>query len=141
MHIAILVCMSLFVFFNDPTTVCVCQHAVPQAWATVEISTPPDDSAIVGREFVMTCTVTVVRGLTVVPRVVWTGPDGNLTDVENITMGYEQASGLVIHHLLTLHSLQSSEGGQYSCIAAINIPKLEKSSQKSAYKHLNVIST
>ena len=86
----------------------------------------------------MTCTVTVVRGLTVIPEVIWTGPDGNLTRTKNITMGY---NGLVIHHSLTLHSLQSSEGGQYSCIAAINISKLEKSSQKSAYKHLNVIST
>ena len=57
--------------------------SVPQSWATVQISTP-DDSAVVGREFVMTCTVTAVRGLMAVPSVVWTGPDGNLTDEENI---------------------------------------------------------
>ena len=89
----------------------------------------------------MTCTVTVVRGLTVIPEVVWVGPDGNLTGTKNITMGYKQTSGLVTTRSLTLHSLQSSEGGQYSCIAAVNITKLKTSSQRSTYKHLNVIST
>ena len=127
--------------FNDPTTVCVCQHVVPQAWATVQISSPPDDSAIVGREFVMTCTVTVVRGLTVIPEVIWTGPDGNLTETNDITMGYKQTSGLVTHRSLTLHSLQSSEGGLYSCMAVISISGLEPSPQISSSKHLTVIST
>ena len=117
------------------------QPAVPQAWATVEISTPPDDSAIVGREFVMTCTVTAVRGLTVIPRVVWIGPDGNLTDVENITVGHPQTSGNVTTRSLTLHFLQSHYGGWYSCIAAVNVPGLETPPQKPAHKHLTVIST
>ena len=60
---------------------------------------------------------------------------------KNITMGYKQTYGLVTTRSLTLQSLQSSEGGQYSCMAAINIPKLKTSSQKSTYKHINVIST
>ena len=116
------------------------QPAVPQAWATVQISSSPDDSAIVGREFVMTCTVTVVRGLTAVPRVVWTGPDGNLTHTKNITMGYEQTSGLMTTRSLTLHSLQSSEGGQYSCTAAVSISGFETLPQISSSKQLTVIS-
>ena len=127
-------------------------------WATVQISTPPDDSAIVGRELVMTCTVTAVRGLTVIPVVTWTGPDGNLTYTEDITVGFEetsgangdltdsekitvgdaQTSGLVTTRSLTFHSLQSSEGGRYSCMAAVDIPRLET---RSASKPLNVIST
>ena len=89
----------------------------------------------------MTCTITVVRGLTVVPRVVWTGPDENLTDVENITMGHAQTCGNMTTSSLTLHSLQSHYGGWYSCIAAVNIPGLEAPPQKSAHKHLAVIST
>ena len=88
----------------------------------------------------MTCTVTVVRGLTVVPSVTWTGPDGNLTDVENITVGPAQTLGLVTSRSLTLHHLQSPEGGRYSCKAAINVPQLEMPPQRSAYKHLVVIS-
>ena len=107
--------------WNDGPTafvLCCIQPTVPQAWATVQISTPSDDSAIVGREFVMTCTVTAVRGLTVIPRVVWIGPDGDLTGTKNITMGYKQTYGLVTTRSLTLQSLQSSEGGQYSCMAA-----------------------
>ena len=127
-------------------------------WATVQISTPSDDSAIVGREFVMTCKITVVRGLTVIPEVVWTGPDGNLTYTKEITIGHEQTSsadgdlinsenitmvdaqtyGSVTTSLLTLHSLQSSQGGRCSCMAAVNIPGLKTI---SAYKHLNVKST
>ena len=115
-------------------------YAVPQSWATVQISTPPDDRAVVGREFVMTCTVTVVRGLTVVPSVLWTGPDGNLTDAENITVGPAQTIGLVTSRSLTLHYLQSPEGGRYSCMAAISVPQLEMPPQRSAYKQLVVIS-
>ena len=106
-------------------------------WATVQISSPPDDSAIVGREFVMTCTVIVVRGLMVIPEVVWTGLEGNLTDSESITIGDAQISGTVTTRSLTLHSLQSSEGGRYSCMADVDIPGLEI---RSAYKHLNVLS-
>ena len=87
----------------------------------------------------MTCTVTVVRGLTVIPEVVWIGPDGNLTDTKNITMGHKQTSGVVTTRSLTLHSLQSSEGGQYSCMAAINISGFEIPPQTSS-KRLTVIS-
>ena len=115
-------------------------YAVPQSWATVQTNTPPDDSAIVGREFVMTCSVTVVRGLTVVPSVVWTGPEGNLTDVENITVGPAQTFGHVTSRSLTLHYIQSPEGGQYSCSAAISVPGFEEPPQRSAFKQLVVIS-
>ena len=113
------------------------QPAVPQAWATVQISSSPDDSAIVGREFVMTCTVTVVRGLMVIPEVVWTGPDGNLTATKNITIGDAKTFGSVTTRSLTLHSLQSSERGQYSCNAAVNISGLKI---RSGYKQLIVLS-
>ena len=85
----------------------------------------------------MTCTVTVVRGLTVIPRVVWIGPEGNLTATKNITMGYEQTSGLVTTRSLTLHSLQSSERGRYSCMAAISTSGLKT---RSGYKELIVLS-
>ena len=88
----------------------------------------------------MNCTVTAVRGLTVVPSVLWTGPDGNLTDAENITVGPAQTIGLVTSRSLTLRYLQSPEGGWYSCEAAISVPLLETPPRRSAYK-LVVIST
>ena len=88
----------------------------------------------------MTCTVTVVRGLTVVPSVLWTGPDGNLTDAENVTVGPAQTFGLVTRTSLTLHYLQSSEGGQYLCKADVSIPKMETSLSTLAYKQLVVLS-
>ena len=48
-----------------------------------------------------------------VPSVVWTGPDGNLTDEENITVRPAQTFGLVTSRSLTLHYLYShqKEGG------------------------------
>ena len=58
----------------------------------------------------MTCTVTVVRGLTVVPSVFWTGPDGNLTDKESITVGPAETIGIVTNISLTLHD--NRNGGQ-----------------------------
>ena len=113
-----------------------CFVSVPQSWATVQITSPPDDYPVVGREFVMTCTVTAVRGLTVVPSILWTGPDGNLTDAKNITVGPTYMLGLVTRQSLTLHYLQPLEGGQYSCKATISIPALEISLPISAYKEL-----
>ena len=115
-----------------------CSISVPESWATVQISSPRDDYAAVGREFVMTCTVTAVRGLTVVPRIVWTGPDGNLTDVENITVGPINTFGLVSNRSLTLHYLQSLEEGRYFCKATVIIPAIAISLSISAYKELVV---
>ena len=88
----------------------------------------------------MSCTVKAVRGLMAVPSVTWTGPDGNLTGAENITIGPAQTFGLVTNRSLTLHHLQSPEGGQYSCKAAISVPGFETPPHKSSYKQLVVIS-
>ena len=113
--------------------------SVPPSWATVHINSPPDDYAIVGREFVMTCNVILtVRGLA--PNVIWTGPDGKLADTKNITVECAQTFGLETSQSLTLHCLQSSEGGLYTCKAVINIPRLNTCLQASAYKQLIVIS-
>ena len=86
----------------------------------------------------MTCTVIVVRGLTVDPSVLWTGPDGNLT--ENVTVVPAQTFGLVTRTSLTLHYLQSSKGGQYLCKADVSIPRMETSLSTLAYKQLVVLS-
>jgi len=75
-----------------------------------------------------------------VPSVVWTGPDGNLTDEENITVRPAQTFGLVTSRSLTLHYLQPPEGGRYSCNAVISVPGFENSPQRSAFKQLVVIS-
>ena len=88
----------------------------------------------------MTCTVSFVRGLTVVPSVTWTGPDGNLTNAENITVEPAQTFGLVIRTSMTLHYLQPPEGGRYLCKAAVIIPTMGRSLSKLAYKQLLVLS-
>jgi len=116
------------------------RYAVPKSWAAVQISTPPDDHAVVGTDFLMTCTVTAVRGLMVVPSVTWTGPDGNLTDAGNITVGPAKSFGIRTTQSLMLQYLQSPEGGEYSCKAAISVPGFEIPLQRSAYTQLSVIS-
>jgi len=83
----------------------------------------------------MTCTVTVVRGLA--PTLIWIGPDGKLNDTKNITVGPAQTFGFETRRSLTLHYLQSREGGLYTCTAVVNNTCL----QASAYKQLIVIST
>ena len=123
---------------QDSNTIPLQPPPVPQSWATVHINSPPDDSAVVGRKFVMTCSVKAVRGLA--PNVIWSGPDGKLTDTKNITVGRAQTFGLETSQSLTLHCLQSSEGGLYTCKAVINIPRLNTCLQASAYKQLIVIS-
>jgi len=70
----------------------------------------------------------------------WTGPDGNLTDAENVTVVPAQTFGLVTTTSLTLHYLQSSEGGQYLCKADVSIPRMETSLSTLAYKQLVVLS-
>ena len=87
----------------------------------------------------MNCTVTAVRGLTVVQSVTWTGPDGNLIDEDSTTVGPAQTFGLTTNISLTLHYLQSSKGGRYYCKAAISILGME--AEVSAYKQLIVAST
>jgi len=74
----------------------------------------------------------------VVPSILWIGPDGNLTDIENLTVGSAQNVGLVTSRSLTLDYLQSSEGGQYSCKVIFSIPRIGLTLQISAYKELVV---
>ena len=74
----------------------------------------------------------------VVPSILWIGPDGNLTNTENLTVGSAQNVGLVTSRSLTLDYLQSSEGGQYSCKAIFSIPTIGLTLQISAYKELVV---
>jgi len=86
----------------------------------------------------MTCKVKAVRGLA--PTIIWTGPDGELNDTKNITVGHPQTFGFETSRSLTLHYLQSSEGGLYTCTAVINSPRLDTCLQASAYKQLIVTS-
>ena len=116
------------------------RYTVPESWATVQISTPPGDSAVVGTDFVMKCTATAVKGLMAAPSVTWTGPDGNLTDAGTITVGPAKTFGNRTTQSLMLHYLQSPEGGEYSCKAAISVPGFEIPPQISAYTQLSVIS-
>ena len=80
---------------------------------------------IAGEMLTLTCRVTVVEGLTVQPDVEWldsggsavrSGVNNNIITVDNVMRnGSESTLGL------EFSSLHTSDGGQYTCRATINI--------------------
>jgi len=74
----------------------------------------------------------------VVPSLLWIGPDGNLSNTENISVGPAQTFGLVTKRSLTLEYLESSQAGKYSCKGIVSIPRIELTLQVCAYKEIVV---
>ena len=82
----------------------------------VMITTEGDSTA--GQQYTLTCTVTVVENLVVEPGVEWSGgrtPSG---------VGSVRRDGATFTLTLTFNPLRTSDGGQYTCTASVNVSEI-----------------
>ena len=95
-----------------------------------------------GEEYYLTCTVTVINGLTVdAVSVTWLGPDGKIVNEDNITSAVVQAtSSTSLFSRLTFRPLRSTHGGDYTCKATVKIPGLKEPPPRTALAQLVVTS-
>ena len=130
--------------------ICVCNNSiltlssipVPDDWATVDITNSTNQNALHNTNFALTCTVRVISGMNLAPSVEWVGPDGVMimSDVSlhsgsgspyggsgsgGSGSGFGgSGSNLNSTFILTLsfNPVLSSDGGRYTCRAAISVP-------------------
>ena len=78
---------------------------------------------IAGEMLTLTCRVTVVGGLTVQPDIVWLVSGGSAvrSGVNNVTINNVVRNGSESTVGLEFSSLHTSDGGQYTCRATINM--------------------
>ena len=96
-------------------------YASPSALPPPMISIVSGGSSLAGENFTVTCTSTVVAGLSdsVVVATSWTDPEGNPLQSDTALMsGSNTSLALMFNPLLTSHS------GQYFCAASISIVEL-----------------
>ena len=67
--------------------------------------------------------MSVITGMTLPPSVEWVGPDGTvLVSEENVTIGEVETRGIVSTLSLSFNPVLSSQGGNYTCRATVNVP-------------------
>ena len=98
-------------------------YAVPDEWATVSIHNSTGENALNNTDYTLTCTVTVIEGMTLPVTVEWVWPDGSVVASEgNRMVGEVEVQGRVSTLSLSFNPVFSSDGGSYTCRAAISVP-------------------
>ena len=93
---------------------------VPDEWATVDIQNSTGENALNNTDYILTCTVTVIEGITLPVTVEWVGPDGDVVTSEgNRMVGEVEVQGTVSTLSLSFSPVFSSDGGSYTCRAAV----------------------
>ena len=91
-------------------------------WATVDIQNSTGENALNNTDYILTCTVTVIEGITLPVTVEWVGSDGDVvTSEENKMVGEVEVQGTVSTLSLSFSPVFSSDGGSYTCRAAISV--------------------
>ena len=89
-----------------------------------QVTITPSGSSTAGSPYSLTCTVMVVNGLIVVPQVMWLYNGASAVGGNGVSL----TSGMVSTNTTTLtlqfNPLNTSNEGQYSCIANVSIPTI-----------------
>ena len=127
--------------------ICVCNNSiltlssipVPDDWATVDITNSTNQNALHNTNFALTCTVRVIPGMNLASSVEWVGPDG-VVMMSNMSLhsgsgsggsgsgesgsgfGSDSNSNSTFILTLSFNPVLSSDGGRYTCRAAISVP-------------------
>ena len=94
------------------------------------------DMLIAGDNLSLTCTVTVVEYLTVVPTVQWSGGSVRLED--GVTESDTSHDGVNSMRTLTFSPLHTSHGAEYSCQAEISISSISVTKTVTSSEHVMV---
>ena len=81
-----------------------------------------EGNMMAGEPLTLTCTVSVLEGVSGVPVIAWRRPDGSSVDSDDlVTVGDSETSDQITTRALEFHSLYTSHGGQYTCIATLDV--------------------
>ena len=101
--------------------------SVPDEWATVDIQNSTGKNALHNTDYILTCTVTVIEGITLPVTVEWVGSDGDMVTSEgNRMVGEVEVQGRVSTLSLSFSPVFSSDGSNYTCRAAIFLTRQQQ---------------
>ena len=110
-------------------------------WATVDIQNSTGENALNNTDYILTCTVTVIEGITLPVTVEWVGPDGDVVTSEgNRMVGEVEVQGRVSTLSLSFSPVYFSDGGNYTCRTAISVPWLSQQPQRMTTVEMPVTS-
>ena len=99
---------------------------------TVIAISPPDIEIYVegtpdaGTSFTLLCSVTIPRGVTTEPQIVWLSPAGNpLSSEGDVTVGNQPIIGnpsRLTTYIIQFSPLMTSHAGTYSCLVTLTSP-------------------
>ena len=112
---------SLKISFNIVSSTVHLIFSVPSE--AVQISIERSGISIAGETYTLTCNVSVIRGLTNSPSVIWTDGTMSITNESNVTVLTTVGNSYSIS-LLTFNPLRTSHGDDYTCRGAIDSPAL-----------------
>ena len=87
-----------------------------------QVTITPSGSSTAGSPYTLTCTVMVVNGLVVVPQVMWLKNGASVVVGNGISVTPGVVSANTTTLTLQFNPLNTSDGGQYSCIANVSLP-------------------
>lgn len=112
---------------------------VSSSWASVEIS-GHDSTALHGQDYTLVCTVTVIEGITLPVTIEWLHSNGSAVANERIVIQNNTVS-LITTLTMTFTPVLTTDGGDYSCRATINVPWMdEQPPPRTARVHIPVTS-
>ena len=109
------------------TNICI---AVPESWGIIGITTN-SRKALNGSNFTLFCTVRAISGMRLTPSMEWVGPDGTVvTNTGKRTVTEVKTRGTMSTFSLSFDPILTSDGGMYTCRAAINVPWMQRQPQQ-----------
>ena len=109
-------CAIIAIIDYSAYMLCACVPSVPQPSVAIMQS---DEASVSGLNRTITCTVTVVEGVS--PSLVmveWSGGD-SLSDSPRVTISDQTNDGLQYTRIVTFSPLLSDDSGQYTCSVSV----------------------
>ena len=101
--------------------------------ASIFTSVSPVGPPVAGYNFTLTCSATQTEGLSGTPTLSWVNAEGQpITSSGDIMLGAETTSGLTTTRTLYFDPIRTSDGGSYTCVAALMSSGLNTTLSSSA---------
>ena len=91
----------------------------------LRVSTSAAGNRTAGNPYTINCLATKLEGLLATPEIMWMDPDGNsINNGEDITVYPLVTEGNVTISQIEISTLETSDGGQYTCAVSLDSPAL-----------------
>ena len=103
-------------------------------WATVEITDPTGREPLHNNTHTLICSVIANPGLHIRPVVHWYHPDGSQVQTAGrVREGKPVTDGLETKLSLTFDPVLHDDGGNYTCLAKVDVPWMSTEPQNGSY--------